>query len=465
MDIDEENHELVTLFDKIVALDSSKHQEIIDGYQNILKSDLRDDQAVRVKEQAIYNLGDLLAATGKAKELNQLLREVRPFFTYVPKAKTAKIVRKLFDLVAQETVGNTVDQQIAVCEESIDWSRQEKRTFLRHRLQTRLADLYFQKQAYQPALTTLNSLLREVRRLDDKQLLVDIQLLESKVYQRLRNLSKSKAALVASRTAANAIYCPPLQQAALDLQSGILNAQEKDFKTGYSYFYEAFETQHQYGTTEKDAKRALKYMLLCRIMSNNVDEVSQILSSKNVLRYTGREIDAMKGVAAAYKARDLHEFEKVREEHKAELESDPIVASHLSDLYDSMLEQHLIRVIEPYCEVQLNHISKKVKLDVGLVEDKLSQMILDKKLNGTIDQANLCLIVFESDQPDACYPAALSTVDNMSKVIDALLDKWHGKFEKVDEGKKDEEKDKKDEKKDEKKDKDAKKETKKEEKK
>ena len=30
-----------------------------------------------------------------------------------------------------------------------------------------------------------------------------------------------------------------------------------------------------------------------------------------------REIDAMKGVAAAYKARDLHEFEKVREEHKA----------------------------------------------------------------------------------------------------------------------------------------------------
>ena len=42
------------------------------------------------------------------------------------------------------------------------------------------------------------------------------------------------------------------------------------FSSRYSYFYEAFETQHQYGTTEKDAKRALKYMLLCRIMSNNV---------------------------------------------------------------------------------------------------------------------------------------------------------------------------------------------------
>eukprot|EP00667_Euglena_gracilis_P009477 EG_transcript_9638 len=452
MDLDEEPHALVALLDKVKALDRTARQaEVVEGLRAIIQSDLRDDQAIKTKEHAIYQLGDLLAEAGRADDLNQLLREVRPFFTYVPKAKTAKIVRKLFDLVAQESVGNTLDQQVAVCEESIEWSRQEKRTFLRHRLQTRLADLYFQKQAYQASLTTLNALLREVRRLDDKQLLVEIQLLESKVYQRLRNLSKSKAALVASRTAANVIYCPPLQQAALDLQSGILHAQEKDFKTGYSYFYEAFETQHQYGTSEKEAKRALKYMLLCRIMSNNVDEVSQILSSKNVLRYTGREIDAMKGIAAAYKARNLHDFEKVRDEYKDELESDPIIASHLTELYDSMLEQHLLRVIEPYSEVQLAHISVKVKLDISTVENKLSQMILDKKLNGTIDQANACLIVFEEDHPDKCYPAALATVDNISKVIDALLDKWHGKFEKAEEA----EKAKEDKKKEEKKEKDA----------
>ena len=74
-------------------------------------SDLRDDQAVRVKEQAIYNLGDLLAATGKAKELNQLLREVRPFFTYVPKAKTAKIgMRPL----SQEEDHNSISTEIAI---------------------------------------------------------------------------------------------------------------------------------------------------------------------------------------------------------------------------------------------------------------------------------------------------------------------------------------------------------------
>ena len=56
-----------------------------------------------------------------------------------------------------------------------------------------------------------------------------------------------------------------------------------------------------------------------------------------------------------------------------------------------------------------------------VVERKLSQMILDKKIHGILDQGTNCLEVFEPGDIDKTYEAALSTITQTSSVVDSLF--------------------------------------------
>ncbi|KAL7144210.1 hypothetical protein ABFS83_08G244000 [Erythranthe nasuta] len=401
----------------IQATESNVPAEAISILYSIIENPSSSSDALRIKEQAITALSDLLRKEGQSEDLRNLLTKLRPYFTLIPKAKTAKIVRSIVDAVAK--IPNTSDLQISLCKEIVQWTRDEKRTFLRQRIEARLAALLLESKEYSEALNLLSGLVKEVRRLDDKLLLVEIDLLESKLHFSLRNLPKAKAALTAARTAANAIYVPPAQQGTIDLQSGILHAEEKDYKTGYSYFFEAFEAFN--ALEDPQAIYSLKYMLLCKIMVGQADDVAGIISSPKVgLQYQGPELDAMKAVADAHSKRSLKLFEVALKNFRTQLDEDPIVHRHLSSLYDTLLEQNLCRLIEPFSRVEIAHIAELIELPGQSVEKKLSQMILDKKFAGTLDQGAGCLIIFDDPKTDAIYPATLETISNMEKVVDSL---------------------------------------------
>ena len=58
-----------------------------------------------------------------------------------------------------------------------------------------------------------------------------------------------------------------------------------------------------------------------------------------------------------------------------------------------------------------------------MVEKKLSQMILDKKLHGILDQGSSNIVIFDETPTDTQYQDALTIIQNMSKVVDTLFSK------------------------------------------
>uniref|UniRef100_A0A915DHD5 PCI domain-containing protein n=1 Tax=Ditylenchus dipsaci TaxID=166011 RepID=A0A915DHD5_9BILA len=306
-----------------------------------------------------------------------------------------------------EDQSNSLDGDIKVdlCKECIQWAEDHNRAFLRQTLQARLLAV---------------SLVRELKKVDDKDLIVEVQLEESKACYHLSNLAKARAALTSARTTANSMYIPPKMQAALDMQSAILHADERDFKTAFSYFYEAFEGYDSVNETV-EAMRALKYMLLSKIMLDLPDEVNTILSHKHATKYSGPDLEAMKAIAAAAKKRSLADFIGLFLNFQAfgnycnELQCDPVVKKHFNSLSDSMLEKDLCRIIEPYSFVQLSHIAASIDLGQDKVEKKLSQMILDKKFSGSLHQDDGMLIVYDVEEPDPTFQYAVETIHSMER--------------------------------------------------
>lgn len=79
------------------------------------------------------------------------------------------------------------------------------------------------------------------KEVDDKRLLVDSFLLESRIIFESNNIGKARGSLTAARANSNLIHIPASLSAEIEATAGMLHLAEKDYKVAFSYFYEAFE--------------------------------------------------------------------------------------------------------------------------------------------------------------------------------------------------------------------------------
>ncbi|KAB1223308.1 hypothetical protein CJ030_MR2G024666 [Morella rubra] len=161
-----------------------------------------------------------------------------------------------------------------------------------------------ESKEYSKALNLLSGLIKEVRRLDDKLLLVDIDFLESKLHFYLRNLPKAKASLTAARNSAKfPRYGPPAQQGTIDCRVG--------------------SSMRKIRTTKLLVAISLKRLKLSMLLKNHGQFLALVYA---VMQDNGLDLDAMKAAADAHSKGSLKLFETALKDFRAQLEGDPMDA-------------------------------------------------------------------------------------------------------------------------------------------
>lgn len=432
---DEDDEDVEDLLD---WMDNAKVSNTVPLLTQVMESPKIGPKATQIKERAVYDLARAHCASKEYAAIVQFL-ERSSFFQKVTKAKCAKVVRQILDIVCSLAPKAYAMQQ-EICEKIILWCQREKRSFLRQRVEAKLAAILFHQNNFNDALVLIDRLLSELKKIDDKQLLVETHLMESKIHFGLRNVPKAKAALTASRTCANAIYVAPSLQASIDTMSGTIHTEEGDYNTAHSYFLEAFEQLDQMNE-QAQAVTCLKYMMLCRILDSLTKtlklsakgaigadktsplDVTTLITSRQAVKYAGRDLEAMSAIAKAATQRSLNDYEKVLQDDAEELQKDLLIKHHLHILQEQLLESNLIRIIEPYSCVELSHIANLMELSLPVVEKKLSQMILDGKFQGILDQGKGQLVVYEEGEKDRAMDKGLQVLERMDEVVTTLFER------------------------------------------
>jgi 26S proteasome regulatory subunit N6 len=246
-------------------------------------------------------------------------------------------------------------------------------------------------------------------------------------------LQKAKGSLILARGTAAGMFVPPDLQTRLDRMSGAILADDKDFTSAYSYFYEALETlaampaaRDPTSSEARQARDSLCQMIACKMLAGSAKEIPQVLATKTAQRFIDETSTALVELAAAHADSDLARFAACASKNLDRFaKSGSVVSSGVARVHQELAERDVIAKLEPYSRIEISEVAALTGISQADILPRLTTMILDGKLAAVIDEETGTLVL-ESAGPTAATPAqqtALRLVGHLGAVADALQEK------------------------------------------
>lgn len=209
---------------------------------------------------------------------------------------------------------------------------------------------------------------------------LEVYALEIQMYSRMRKNNQLKMLYQKALKVRSAVPHPKIQGIIREC-GGKMHLSEENWAAARSDFFESFRNYDEAGDLRRI--QVLKYLLLATMLAK---EDIDPFDSQEIKPYrSDPRIAAMTDIVDAYQRDDIYKYEDVLQKN-TDLLADPFIAENIDEVTRNMRTKGVLKLIAPYTRMHLSWIAKQLRITEPEVQDIVSYLIVDGRVQGRIDE-------------------------------------------------------------------------------
>lgn len=165
---------------------------------------------------------------------------------------------------------------------------------------------------------------------------------------------------------------------------GKMFMREENWKKAQTDFFDSFKNYDEAGNARRI--QVLKYLVLASMLSES--QVNPFDSQETVAYKNNPDIIAMTNLVEAFQAKRIHQFECILRDNHHSIMGDAFIKTYIDQVLRTIRTQVITDFVLPFSQIDISYISEQLNVPLHDVEDLLTFLIHESKINGKIDKVN-----------------------------------------------------------------------------
>jgi len=193
---------------------------------------------------------------------------------------------------------------------------------------------------------------------------------------------------------------------------GKMYASMNQWDQAYTNFFDAFRSYQDIG--HQNVKQCLKYVVIASMLSET--DTNPFATQEAAVFKTNNDIMPIANLLDAFDNDNIKQFEDTLRRSKHLILNDDFIVEHMPAVKLRIRSKVLVKLIKPYTRVKLQWLCKQLNATIDEIENLVVNLILDKSINGRLDQIHSLLDLNYSQKQDKLYGA----MDNWLSAVNRL---------------------------------------------